>query len=125
MKPSSPPSIWTCFARYFPPALPCSALHCLLHPACSTDGTSLAYALVGSHSNSRAAWGVHPWKGGSCFFIKSYELSVMPLPSWEAAYRRSPQVGFSCVGAAAGSLPGPQPGGLQVGIAGLGRCMQR
>ena len=65
-----------------------------------------------------AAWGALQLKGTQ-FFIRSYELGVLLVPSLEAAYRASRWRGFSCTstaeqprglaGAGAPQAPGPAP----------------
>ena len=100
-------------------------------PPCSNDGESVGWVLLGSHNLSMAAMGrligeeLGDGQGdgegqdqgagpsrrqGPGLYIKSYELAVLLLPRLEAAYRRSPQFGFSCTPGAGALPPGPQPG---------------
>ena len=55
----------------------------------------IAWAMIGSHNLSKAAWGMLI-KGGSKLMVRSYELSVLVLPHLEEAYRAHPSVGFAC-----------------------------
>eukprot|EP00884_Botryococcus_braunii_P012228 jgi/Botrbrau1/21005/Bobra.0144s0021.1 len=54
----------------------------------------MAFFMTGSHNLSKAAWG-ELQVGGSQVGMRSYELSVLLLPSTEAAYRRHRHYDFS------------------------------
>ncbi|KAG2424634.1 hypothetical protein HXX76_014359 [Chlamydomonas incerta] len=61
------------------------------------SGRQLAWLLLTSHNLSQAAWGALQ-KGGSQLMVRSYELGVLITPQAEAAYRASPQWGYTCGG---------------------------
>ncbi|KAF5828068.1 hypothetical protein DUNSADRAFT_18267 [Dunaliella salina] len=90
-----------------------SRAECMPHMKsfCRFKGQQLAYAIVGSHNLSIAAWGGPPRKDSQdVLMIRSYELSVLMLPVLETAYRRHRHYKFSCT--PAGDLPVsrvPQP----------------
>lgn len=54
----------------------------------------MAWYVTGSHNLSKAAWG-ELQVGASQLGMRSYELSILLLPSTEAAYRLHRHYGFS------------------------------
>lgn len=73
--------------------------------ACRFQGPDVAYFLLGSHNLSKAAWG-ELQSNRTSLYIRSFELSVLILPSLEAEYRASSNRGFQCTtGAAAPPAP--------------------
>ncbi|KAL4420565.1 hypothetical protein ABPG75_010221 [Micractinium tetrahymenae] len=90
----------------------------------SLDGKRLGWATIGSHNLSRAAWGVLQNEGRE-LYLRSYEVSVLLLPSLEAAYRRSRWCGFSCTaGSSGGGAEGDGGGCSMAGIGGgMAGCM--
>ena len=91
----------TCLCRWAAGKRAEAVPHLKSFTRCSPSSLELPWVLTGSHNMSKAAWGQLADGGRALKKIRSYELSVLVLPSHFAATNGSPPRFFASAAAAA------------------------